>query len=205
MRRLTVLLLLLAPAFADEAPAAKSTRMYPLKYADADQIRRLFSTYSYPMTANREFNVLTVTAPPPFHTQVEGAIKEFDVAPAPPRNIELTLYVVTGADKPSAQPKELEAVEKQFTTGGLFKGILVSDTQVLRTRAGLPAESGAVRIRAAWVNGGDKSKVVSVDGLRVTVKGCALAADIDVPEGRAVVVGKAGPDGLIVVVAKVTE
>src|SRR6266542_2204877 len=113
MKRLSILILLLAPALAEE-PANETTRMFPLKYADADQIRRLFSTYSYPMSSNREFNVLTVTAPTAFQTKVEAAIKEFDIAPVPPKNIELTVYVMTGADVPSAVPKELEPIEKQL-------------------------------------------------------------------------------------------
>src|SRR6266446_2679194 len=101
MKRLSVLILCLLPAFASDAPAEKSTRTFPLKYVDADQIRRLFSAYSYPMTANRDFNVLTVTAPAGFQTKVEEAIKEFDIAPVPPKNIELTVYVMTGADVPA--------------------------------------------------------------------------------------------------------
>src|SRR2546428_9869602 len=109
MRRLSILMLLLVPALAEDAPADKTTRMFPLKYTDADQIRRLFSTYSYPMSANREFNVLTVTAPAGFQTKVETAIKEFDIAPVAPKNIELTVYVMTGADAPlpTPVPKEL--------------------------------------------------------------------------------------------------
>ena len=76
MKRLSILVLVFLPVFASDAPAEKSTRTFPLKYVDADQIRRLFSNYSYPMTANRDFNVLTVTAPAGFQTKVEEAIKE---------------------------------------------------------------------------------------------------------------------------------
>src|SRR5215813_4517702 len=148
MKRLSILILLLAPALAEE-PANETTRMFPLKHADADQIRRLFSPYSYPMSSNREFNVLTVTAPAAFQTKVEAAIKEFDFPPVAPKNIELTIYVMTGADIPSPVPKELDAIEKQFMTGGAFKGVRLTDTQVIRIRSGQPGESGGIRLRAA--------------------------------------------------------
>jgi hypothetical protein len=205
MKRLSILLLLLAPVFAEEATDDKMTRMFPLKYADAEQIRRLFSTYSYPMTSNREFNVLTVTGPPVFQTKVEAAIKEFDVPPQPPKNIELTIYVVTGSDTASPVAKELEAIEKQFTAGGSFKGIRLTDTQVIRIRPGQPGESGGIRLRAAWVNAGEKVRVISFDGLKVNLKSATMGADIDIPEGQGVVIGKANPDGLLVATAKVAE
>src|SRR6266478_2824238 len=96
MKCLSILVLIFLPVFASDAPAEKSTRTFLLKYVD--QIRRLFSNYSYPMTANRDFNVLTVTAPAGFQTKVEEAIKEYDLQPIPARNIEVTVYAVTGAD-----------------------------------------------------------------------------------------------------------
>jgi len=205
MKRLCILILLLVPAFAQDELADKTTRMFPLKYADADQIRRLFSTYSYPISSNREFNVLTVTAPPAFQTKVEAAIKQFDIAPVPPRNIELTVYVMTGAELPSPVPKELESIEKQLMTGGAFKGVRLTDTQVLRIRPGQPGESGGIRLRAAWVNAGEKGRVISFDGLRVNLKTATVSTDIDIPEGQGVVIGKSNPDGLLVATAKVSE
>ena len=208
MKRLSILILLLVPALAEDAAADKTTRMFPLKYADADQIRRLFSTYSFPMSSNREFNVLTVTAPPAFQTKVEAAIKEFDVAPAPPlKNIELTVYMLTGSDvvSPVPVPKELEAIEKQFMTRGAFKGVRLTDTQVLRIRPGQPGESGGIRLRAAAVNTGEKGRVISFEGLRVALKTAMVNADMDLPEGQPVVIGTSNPDGLLVAIAKVSE
>jgi hypothetical protein len=205
MKRLSILILCLLPALASDAPAEKSTRTFPLKYVDADQIRRLFSAYSYPMTANRDFNVLTVTAPAGFQTKVEEAIKEYDLQPVPARNIELTVYAVTGADAAAPVPKELQAIEKQFTAGGVYKGVRLIDTQVIRVRPGQPGESGSIRLRAAWVSAGDKNRVISLDGLKVNFKTATISTDIDIPEGQAVVIGKAGTDGLLVAAAKVAE
>jgi hypothetical protein len=117
------------------------------------------------MTANRDFNILTVIAPASFQTKVEEAIKEFDLPPVPARNIELTVYAVTGADAAAPVPKGLEPIEKQFTAGGVYKGVRLTDTQVIRVRPGQPGESGSIRLRAAWVSAGDKNRVISFDGL----------------------------------------
>ena len=70
-------------------------RMFVLKYTDAAKFRRLFSRYSYPMSSNRDYNVLTVTGPASFQAQVEAAMKLFDVAPDPPKNVELAIYLIT--------------------------------------------------------------------------------------------------------------
>src|SRR5262245_41567031 len=102
--------------------------MFQLQYADVDQIRRLFSAYSYPMSANRELNVLTVTTPAGFLSEVEAAVKKFDVAPAPPKNIELTVYLMTGADSPLPLPKELQ--------DSPYKALRLAESQVIRIRAG---------------------------------------------------------------------
>jgi hypothetical protein len=210
MKRFPILILFLARGFAADAPVMK---MFPLKYADSEQVRKLFSTYSYPMSTNRDFNVLTVTATAGFMTQVEAAVKQFDVAPVPPKNIELTVYLLTGVDAPGPPllPKELQAMEKQLIATSSYKAYHLADTQVIRTRPGQPADSSGVlplsqvRFRAGWINSDEKGRIISFDGLRVQLKTLAISEDIDLRENQLVVIGKASPDGLLVAVAKVSE
>ena len=201
MKRLLLPIFLLAQAFAADG----TVRMFTLKFADAEQFRRLFSAFSYPMNANREFNVLTVTAPAAFLTQVEAAVKEFDVAPVPPKNIELAVYLISVTDATGLLPKELQEA---------YKAYKLADSQVIRIRPGQPAESGGlgmlsqVRFRAGSIGTDDKGRVISIDGLRVQLKAPAtaiLSSDIDLRENQPVVIGKTSPDGLLIVVAKVAE
>jgi hypothetical protein len=215
MKLLPILILFLARGFAADAPPppAPAVKMFPLKYADSEQVRKLFSSYSYPMSTNRDFNVLTVTAPASFLAQVEAAVKQFDVAPVPPKNIELTVYLLTGADAPGPTPlpKELQEMEKQLIASSSFKAYRLADTQVIRTRPGQPADSSGVlplsqvRFRAAWINTDEKGRILSFDGFRVQLKTLAVSEDIDLRENQLVVIGKANPDGLLVAVAKVSE
>jgi len=86
MKRLPILIFFLSRGFAADA-----VKMFPLKYADSEQLRKLFSSYAYAMSVNRDLNVLTVTAPASFLAEVEAAVKQFDIAPVPPKNIELTV------------------------------------------------------------------------------------------------------------------
>jgi hypothetical protein len=214
MKHLPILILYLAQGFAADAPPPERViKMFPLKYADSEQVRKLFSSYSFPMSANRDFNVLTVNAPASFMAQVEAAVKQFDVAPIPPKNIELTVYLLTGADAPGPAPlpKELQEMEKHLIATSSFKAYHLADTQVIRTRPGQPADFtgvlplSQVRFRAAWINTAEKGRIISLDGLHVQLKTLAISEDIDLPENQLVVIGKASPDGLLVAVAKVSE
>jgi hypothetical protein len=214
MKCLPILILFLSQAFAAAPqPPELVVKMFPLKYADSEQVRKLFSIYSFPMSTNRDFNVLTVTAPASFVAQVEAVVKQFDVAPVPPKNIELTVYLLTGADAPSLAPlpKELQEIEKQLIATSSYKAYHLADTQVIRTRPGQPADStgvlplSQVRFRAAWINTDEKGRIISFDGFRVQLKTLAVSTDIDLRENQLVVIGKANPDGLLIAVAKVSE
>jgi hypothetical protein len=223
MNRLPILFLLVAPGFASDAPVptAPSTppppkptmRMFPLKYADADQLRKLFSAFSYPMSTNRDFNVLLVTSPPGFQAEVEAAIKQFDIAPTPPKNVELTIYLLNGADSPGSTPlpKELQEVEKQLVEASSFKAFKLADSQVIRIRPGQPGEAtGAqalsqIRFRAGWINTDKKGKVISFDGLHVQLKNTSISTDIDLRENQWAIIGTASPDGILVAMARVSD
>ena len=208
VKRLFVSFLLLSQAFAADAVApVGDQRMFVLKYTDAAKLRKLFSRYSYPMSSNRDYNVLTVTGPAGFQAQVEAAIKLFDVAPDPPKNIELAIYLITTKETPGSLPlpKELD---------GKYRGYRLADSQVIRIRTGQPAESSGlallaqVRFRGASIGPGEKDRVISIDGLRVQLKApdtASLSTDIDLRENQPAVIGKTNPDGLLVAVARVAE
>ncbi len=229
MKRLPILFLLLAPSYAADAPAptAPTTpaaaptpaptkpgiRLFPLKYADADQLRKLFSAFSYPITTNRDFNVLLVTAPPAFQAQVEEVIKQFDVAPEPPKNIELTVYLLTGADArgPTPLPKELQELEKQLVAASSYKAFKLADSQVIRIRPGQPGEAtggqalSQIHFRAGWINSDQKGKIISFDGLHVQLKTTTISTEIDLREGQWAAIGRVTPDGVLVAMARVSE
>ena len=217
MKLLPVLFLFSAAGLADDAPTPAPTgpvlRMFTLKYADADQLSKLFSNFSYPISTNRDFNVLTVTAPESFLEKVEAVVKQFDVAPVPPKNIELTVYLMIGTDAPGSTPlpKELEEMEKHLLETSTFKSYRLADSHVIRTRVGQPADStGAldisqIRFRAAWINTDAKGNMVSVDGLHAQMKASAIDVDVDFREGQLVVIGKTSPGGVLLAAAKISE
>jgi hypothetical protein len=223
MKLLPVLFVFLLPflflgaGYADDAPKPAPTgpvlRMFTLKYADADQIGRLFSQFSYPISTNRDFNVLTVTAPASFLEKVEAIVKQFDVAPMPPKNIELTLYLLAGTDEPGSTPlpKEFDEIQKHLLETSSFKAYKLADSHVIRTRAGQPADStgsleiSQIRFRAIWINADAKGNIISVDGLHVQIKASAIDVDLDLREGQLTVIGKISPGGLLLASTKVSE
>lgn len=217
MNRLPLLILLLTRGFPADLPAPAAPqrviRMFPLKYADAEQLRKLFAAFSYSITTNRDFNVLMVNAPVGFQSQVEAVVKEFDVAPAPPKNLELTVYLLTGADAPGPAPlpKALQEMEKQLVAASSYRAFKLTDSQVIRVRPGQAGEAtGAqelsqIRFRAGWINSDEKGAIISLDGLRVQLKTATVSTDIDLREGQVVVIGRANPDGILIAMAKVSE
>ncbi len=157
--------------------------------------------------------MLAVTAPESFLEKVEAVVKQFDVAPVPPKNIELTVYLLAGTDAPDAAPlpKEFDEIEKHLLETSSFKAYKLADTHVIRTRVGQPADSSGalelsqVRFRAARINADEKGTILSFDGLHVQLKASAIDMDIDLREGQLVVIGKISPGGLLLAAAKVSE
>lgn len=141
----------------------------------------------------------------------------------------------------AAVPSELDPVVKQLRTVFNYKGFLLLDSFALRSRDGergdnsgtiaaldSSPQSGSAKIYYTFhynrvtIDGGESGKVIRFDGLklnlRVPVGGVALsytetgiATDVDVPEGKKVVVGKSSGVGgsdsalILVISAKVVD
>jgi hypothetical protein len=211
---------------------AWATKTIQVKYVDPEQLREMFSGQSYVMEADRALGVLTVHGPPAFLKEVEDTAKRFDVAPPLPANIEISVYLLATAAQASpsgALPPELAAIGKELKAAGGSVALKLADYQMIRVRAGQPAEAlgpapasptvaTLVRIRldSASLSPDPKGDVISLNGLRVWLnvpspgdtsqpqaKGSAdVTADIDVRQNQAVIVAKAGIDKPLVVIVR---
>lgn len=168
----------------------------------------------------------------------EEIIKQLDVPPAPAPNIETTVFMLVAADAQGAgtMPAELGPVVTQLKSLFPYKGYRLLDSFILRSRSGLGAEaSGFVpgtgfplsyqaKIGHAFVDSSEKGRIVRMNnlklGMRVPVAtgnppttyfDVGINTDVDVPEGKKVVVGKTsaieGPDSALILVisAKVVD
>jgi hypothetical protein len=200
-----------------------------VKYIDPEEVRRVFASQSHVMEANRDLKILTAHGSPAFLKEVEETVNRLDVAPLPPANTEITVYLLAGAVQApagKALPAELSAVAKDLPTK-------LADMQMFRVRIGQPGEAtsapveGAtavtltrIRVDSTTVNPGPKGDTVSVNGLKVWINIPAdpsstagapktakndpdVTADIDVTPNEAVVVQKVGVDKPLAVVVRI--
>jgi hypothetical protein len=209
--------------------AAWITKTFDVKYIDPEEVRSVFASQSHVMEANRDLKLLTAHGTPAFLKDVEDTVKRLDVAPPPPLDTEITVYLMAGAVQAptgKALPPELSGLAKELPAK-------LADMQMFRVRAGQPGEAtstpaeGAtavtltrIRVDSTAVNPGPKGDVVSVNGLKVWINIPAdpaatasaaknpkndpdVSADIDVAPNEGVVVAKVGVDKPLAVVVRV--
>jgi hypothetical protein len=168
----------------------------------------------------------------------EAVIRQLDVPPSPAPNIQTNVYMIVASQGTASGtlPAELDPVVTQLKSLFPYKGYRLLDSFILRSRSGESAEaSGFVasaqsvssamiyqaRFNRASVDVGDKVRFNGLKlGLRVPVTvadkttsyiDVGINTDVDVPEGKKVVVGKTsaveGPDSALILVisAKVVD
>ncbi len=217
----------------DAASKEYLSKTFQVKYVDPDQIRSLFSGRSFVIDVNRDLRALTVHGPAPVLKEVEDAIQQFDVAPSPPANVQITVDLLTSpemAPAGAAVPTELSALAKEFGK----KTAKLADSQIIRVREGQVGDASQVTfkpeaaslarvwLQSAVVSAGAKGDRVTLYGLRVWLNippppgatGVAattqaraepdVVADVDVDLNQAVMVSKVGVDQPVMVVVRVT-
>jgi type II/III secretion system protein len=150
------------------------------------------------------------------------------------------MVVATQAQSSGVMPTELDSVVTQLKSLFPYKGYRLLDSFILRSRSGQGAEaSGFVpsaqattsqmiyqsRFSRATVDASDKGRIIRFNGLRLGMRvptptgaggqvnylDVGINTDVDVPEGKKVVVGKTsaveGPDSALILVisAKVVD
>jgi hypothetical protein len=176
---------------------------------------------------------IIVKSPKEAMPMIEDAVQRLDVPAVPPKNIELTAYMLLGlesADAADEAPAELQSALKQLRATSPYKGFRLLDTVSLRgregkqavvrgTSTGKPAQSLPVyytfSYRATRITADEKGRTVWFDGLHLELRQgnqgpTEITTDIDVREGQKVVVGRVSldrPDSalFLVVTAKTVD
>jgi hypothetical protein len=138
-----LLILLAAQAFAADAVApVGDQKMFVLKYTTR-QLRRLFSRYSYPMSSNRDLQrpdgqaarrVLRRKSKPRSSCSMSRPIR--------PKNVELAVYLITPKGHAGLCCRFHKELEDKYKTYRL------ADSQIIRIRAGQPADSTGSALRS---------------------------------------------------------
>ena len=212
----------------EETVRAQEKRMFQVKYANPNDLANVLSVFGYHLEANRDLQVLTVSAPHDVIAAMEDAIKRFDV---PSKDIGVTVYLVVASQQPdgtSTVPTELQAVTNELKNVLSFRSFRVLDTILLRTQLGKMASVMGIigGNEAAKTTYNFSAQPVSMTedakgrlirfarlGLTLQVPGplnASISTEITVREGQKVVVGKSNMGGtdqalIMVMTAKVTD
>ena len=217
------------------------TKVITLKHANMAQVVHtlgpLLPGSSVLMSNDNDHVVLR--GPKDIVAGLEAIINQLDVAPAPKRDVETTVYMVVATSQAAnagAMPAELDPVIKQLKGVFNYKGFRLLDSFVLRSRdlergnttgfvpplpdSNIPAGhkiSYTFRYNRVTIDGSETAPMIRFDGLtlgmkvpvsggqgQVTFMDASIGTDVDVPEGKKVVVGKTsaveGPDSALILV-----
>ncbi len=202
MKRVWMVLLLAATAFAQDKPKEQKDepklvqRLFILKYADPSQIEGMLRVFTSSLTTNREMHALAVTGTPETIATIEDALKRLDVPSAAPKDIEMTIFLLSAADAPATDappiPKDLDPVVTQLKNTFPFKNYDLLDVLTFRSRTGqqvsASSSGGAFQIgtRSVAVITSLRINSISVQGDGSTLRVDRLNADIRVPQSTGI-------------------
>ena len=198
------------------------TKIFQIKYVDPNELSRVLSMFRGQISySGGALRVLSVRAPKEIMPAIEDAIKRLDV-PAPRKDAELTVFVLLASDQADASnpvPATLQPVVNQLKNVFAYKSYQLVDTLIMRATGSptpvslkgtlsLGQTSGyygfTTRFRFESPDG--KAQVLRLYEMRFSYQPpsqleLVVSADVDIPQGQQVVVGKAtmGDKALILV------
>jgi hypothetical protein len=230
-----LLLLAMAPGWAQEKPDDQVQRLVHLKYADPADVSMLLRNFGVSLLPDQKMMVIAMNGKRSAVETAEAAIKQLDVPAAAAKDIELVVYFVVGSDAApaptdSAIPADIQSAVATLKTTFPYKNYSLLDSLSLRTRAGTGADSSGqlsgARITVFQVRSArlEADGMIRLDrlhaGLRVphsTGQGKLEYVDtgitteiVDVKEGQKLVVGRSSLEGpgkalFLVLIAKVAQ
>jgi hypothetical protein len=217
------------PGDTAQAESPRLKRIFPVKYADVEELANVLGVFGYWVKANRDLHVLAVSAPADVMNAIEDAIKRLDVPGAAAHDIDLTVYMVLASEQPASGilPPDLQAVANEMKSVFSYKGFRLLDSILLRTQPGNMAHSAGIvtagadskaqysfGVRPSAVMEDSKGRSIRLNNLSLNLhvggQDAGINTEITVREGQKVVVGKsnmgAADQALILVVsAKVVD
>jgi hypothetical protein len=236
MKRLLLAMALLATPVMAQDQVVKVQKLVSLKYADAGAVSQLIQIFSLDaVRVDGRMSVIALTGTKERVAAAEEAIKQLDVPSAAQKNIELTVFFVTGSDADRQAgnpiPQELQSTVAQLKGAFPYKNYLLLDVLSLRTRSGVAADTSGqltgsrmtvFRVRGASVDKDGSN--IRLDGLHaglrvpeasgtgaITYRDTGISTDVvDVKEGQKLVVGRSSLNGpeqalFLVLIAKVVN
>jgi len=193
-------------------------RVFVIRHANLQEVGEVLSVFPATIAYYKygpDPTALGVSGPPAVVAAIEETIKRLDVAPALKKSADITVYVIEALSAPQADakvPPFLDPVVAQLKSTFRYADYRLADTLIARAivdgRTKLravavseqqPEVSYSLRAMPALVSSAN-TRAIRMEGMEFafTYSGggksglSTIAADIYVPEGQYVVVGKSG-------------
>lgn len=218
----------------EQGAGARVSKIVDVRHRDVREFQNVLEALGVRFEYSRELKVISLSGPRELVEAAAAAIQKLDKPAAPPKNIEITVYLLGASEQPIpgvAVPPELQAVTKQLKSVFSYQEFRLLDTAFLRIREGeIGTASGVVRpaevpnIRNDWTYSinmegvtvsGEGTSVVRIGKLRFMCPlppfptAARFETGIDFGEGQKVVVGKANLDSktamILVLAAKIID
>jgi hypothetical protein len=203
------------------------TKIFQIRYVDPDELRRVLSMFRSNISySGGGLRALSVKAPKEIMPAIEDAIKRLDV-PSPRRDAELTIFILVASDQMEtggAIPSSLQPVVNQLKPVLSYKSYQLVDTLIahgsesrgqltqLRGTVSMGPQSASYEFHALFrfQNSEGKTPTLRLEGMNFKFRTplpagneSVIAADVDIPQGQQVVVGKAtmGDKAIILVMS----
>src|SRR5262245_53425267 len=206
------------------------TRIFDIKYANLMELQQILGLFradirSPQVGPNGTLRALSVRAPKEIMPAIEETIRRFDVPPPPKKSVELTMFVVSATQQPSAatMPPALQPVITELRKVLSYTGFQLLDTMIIRGVDGeTPNYNGLLPPFASGISNPipysfrailrlhineQKEPILRLDDMRFNARTnfgeVGLSTDVEVPRGQQVVVGKVtvGDSALILVIS----
>jgi hypothetical protein len=203
--------------------------MIPVKYLDSAATLKALCIFPAEIVPQTGQHLISVRAPAANMPAITDAIKRLDVPQVGPKSAELTIYVLVGSDQDETLrpfPASLKPVVDQLNGVLSYKQFYLLDTLMatsvdnrhvqmsgdVRGLSPAPAPGQAPRdtnyvFRAEVRIGNDEqaAALVRLSNLNFQIGGMSISTDVDIPQGKQVVVGRAtsGNRAFILVVSAI--
>lgn len=159
-----------------------------LKYASVNRVAEMLGVFGGPhvqIRVDSDSQRIMVYARPDIAAAIEQFARKLDVAPPPPKNIEVTVYMLAAQQQPEpgSIPDELSGVVKQLRGVFGLQGFRVLETMVMRGREGKGGEASGLmshpnkgddgqpslyqfKYNRASIAGDEKTRTIRLDGVR---------------------------------------
>ena len=135
------------PEAAPRSPQGWVSKVVEVKHRDVNQLSGLFGAMGVKVVPSPELKVIALSGETGMVEAAAKAIERLDVPAAAAKNIELTVYLLSGspdAAQAGKIPPELEGVTKQMRGLFAYQSFHLLETMILRVRDGEDGEANGV-------------------------------------------------------------